>query len=69
MERSDLDRSVKEDLARIPRGGLSQNILRAVYNMQRRSDLAGRTGIPKRSVAQYLNRAGSPQRPNVRPIG
>lgn len=29
-----------EELARIPRGEYHQNVLRAIYNMQRRSDLA-----------------------------
>jgi hypothetical protein len=46
MHRSEVDRAVGEDLARIPRGGISQNILRAFYNMQRRSDLSQRAAIP-----------------------
>lgn len=48
MERSKLDQLVSEDLARIPRGAPSQNILRSAYNMQRRSDLSRNPTIPAR---------------------
>ena len=47
MHRSEVNRAVRDDLDRLPRGGLSQNILRATYNVQRRSDLAQDTSIPK----------------------
>lgn len=40
MKRDELNRRLREELARIPRGDYSQNVLRAIYNMQRRSDLA-----------------------------
>ena len=35
-----MNRRLDEELSRIPRGAYHQNVLRAVYNMQRRSDLA-----------------------------
>lgn len=44
MKREELNRQLREDLARIPRGDYDQNVLRAIYNMQRRSDLAHNPG-------------------------
>lgn len=44
MKREQMDRELREDFARIPRGDYDQNVLRAVYNMQRRSDLAHNPG-------------------------
>ena len=40
MERQPLDALVREDLERIPRGDLEQNILRSLYNMRRRHDIS-----------------------------
>lgn len=44
MKREQMHRELMEDLARIPRGDYDQNVLRAIYNMQRRSDLAHHPG-------------------------
>lgn len=40
-----MNRHLRDDLARIPRRDYSQNVLRSIYNMQRRSDLARDPGI------------------------
>lgn len=44
-----MNRRLDEELARIPRGEYHQNLLRAVYNMQRRSDLARSPLTPARA--------------------
>ena len=41
-----------EELSRIPRGEHHQNVLRAVYNMQRRSDLVRHPLAPAASSLQ-----------------
>lgn len=47
MKREELNRQLREDLACIPRGDYKQNVLRAIYNMQRRSDLARNPRSPR----------------------
>lgn len=47
MRRNQMARVMREELARIPRGDLNQNVLRAIYNMQRRHDLASSPAAPK----------------------
>jgi hypothetical protein len=55
MKREDINRQLQEDLARIPRGDHSQNVLRSIYNMQRRSDLARDARTPKaNSLAEAI---------------
>lgn len=54
MKREEMNRELREDLARIARGDYDQNVLRAIYNMQRRSDLAHH---PERSRAASLYEA------------
>lgn len=44
-----MNRRLDEELARIPRGEYHQNLLRAVYNMQRRSGLARSPLTPARA--------------------
>lgn len=50
-----MNRELREDLRRIPRGDYNQNVLRAIYNMQRRSDLAHNPRHPRAaSLAQAI---------------
>lgn len=40
MRREEMQRTLRDELSHIPRGDLSQNEFRMVYNIERRHDLA-----------------------------
>lgn len=54
MKREEMNRILSEELAGIPRGDLSQNSLRSIYNAFRRHDLALDPSTPRN---QSLERA------------
>ena len=57
MKRDELNKKVAEELKRISRGSLDQNILRANYNVMRSNDLSLNPALPaKDSLLKAIER-------------
>lgn len=67
MRREELGGQVRDELARIPRGGLDQNVFRAIYNMQRRRDLSRDSFAPPRASIDEAIRLARIDRPEFDP--
>lgn len=62
-----LHRSVQEELVHIPRGDLSQNELRMVYNIERRHDLALDPSTPRLASLRAAVRSVQSRHPSFVP--
>lgn len=62
-----MDRELRDDIARIPRGDYDQNVLRAIYNMHRRSDLAHYPARPRSASLDEAIRFIRKDAPNFEP--